>query len=391
MITRRMALLLAAVLLAFTGCSLPEQYRVESIQNILVAGVDIDDGQIRLTVVVDKIIGVGPAGESKVGSQVYSATGDTIFDAKRTLSTYTEKRLSWYHLKYIVIGEEAAREDIKRVLDFFSENDENRLRHGLIVAKDMSAAALFAKAVTTEGNFWKYLESLSKETKKSGQSSEVRLLDYVNISGSKWSDPYIPTIQVIPSVKQENTVSKDENQNPAYLTVLSGYALFKNNRLAGYLDGRQAMGLNFVINKLKSAEITLTDIHGQPVSLEVVSSKAKMKTNFSDMPSAAISIEIDTYMLEYHETTGSTNDEYIQYLEVKQNNYIQSLIAEALTEAQRCGTDVFGIGSALHHVHPVSAEKIQDHWKDLFSKMNISVQVESTIKSTYNMYDSVGK
>jgi spore germination protein KC len=218
------------------------------------------------------------------------------------------------------------------------------------------------------------------------------MLDYARNSQSAWSDLYIPTVQVIPTAQKENAKGTEGGgQEAEYLTKLGGFALFKNNMLAGYLDERQAMGLNIATNKLQNAIFTVTDMNGKPVSLEIVSSKADIKTDLSGMPSAEIRIKLDSFLQEYHESAGVTKDEYIKYLEDQQNNYVRSIITEALSQAQLLGTDVFGIGSALYHAHPVDSQKIRDKWSELFPAMTISVQAESKIRSTYNMQNAVGK
>lgn len=162
---QRLVMLHIAVLLVLTGCMLPKQYPIENIQNILVAGVDIEDGQIKLTVLADKIISGGQAGNEKIVTQIYSGKGATVSEA------------------------------------------ENMIKAHLL---------------------------------------------------------YIPTVQVIPTAQKENAKgSEGGGQEAEYLMELGGFALFKNNMLAGYLVERQAMGLNIAINKLKNAIITMTDRNGK--------------------------------------------------------------------------------------------------------------------------------
>jgi spore germination protein KC len=390
--TQRLVMLHIALLLFLSGCVLPKQYPIENIQNILVAGVDIENGQIKLTVLTDKIISGGQAGNEKIVTQIYSGKGVTVSEAENMIKAHSEKNVSWYHLKYIVIGEEAAKRDIKEVLDYFIENDETRFSHELAVTKGMPASEFFAKVVTPQVNLSDDLDSLFIKSEQIGLSSEVSMLDYARNSESAWSDLYIPTVQVIPTAQKENAKGTEGGgQEAEYLTKLGGFALFKNNMLAGYLDERQAMGLNIATNKLQNAIFTVTDMNGKPVSLEIVSSKADIKTDLSGMPSAEIRIKLDSFLQEYHESAGVTKDEYIKYLEDQQNNYVRSIITEALSQAQLLGTDVFGIGSALYHAHPVDSQKIRDKWSELFPAMAISVQAESKIRSTYNMQNAVGK
>ncbi len=390
--THRMVMLLIAVLLVLTGCVLPKQYPVENMQNILVAGVDIEDGQLKLTVLTDKIVSGSQSGNEKIVTQIYNGKGVTISEAENMIKAHAEKNIGWYHLKYIVIGEEVAKKDLKEVLDYFIENDETRFSHELTLAKGMSASEFFAKVVTPQVKLSEDLDSLFMKSEQIGTSTKVSMLDYASDSESAWSDLYIPTVQVIPTAQKENAKGTEGGgQEAEYLAKLGGFALFKNNLLAGYLDERQAMGLNIAINKLQNAIITVTDMNGKPVSLEIISSKADIITNLSGMPSAEIRVNQDSFLQEYHEAVGVAKDEYIKFLEDQQNKYVSSIITEALSQAQLLETDVFGIGSALYHAHPADSQKIRDKWGELFPAMTITVQVKSKIRSTYNMKNAPGK
>ena len=306
------------------GCVFPEPYSLEETQNILVVGVDIVDGLIKLTAVLDKIESGSEPGKENITTLVYVSTGKTVFDAKRNLHAFSEKRASWYHLKYILIGEDAAKQNIDDVLDFFCENDENRFIHRLIVARGMSATDLLITAMANHKKFVDDLDSLFRQADQTGEASEVHLLDYAMACECKWSQIYIPTIELIDDTLYKTGESNSDNAS--LLAKLSGYALFRDNQLAGYLDGHQAMGLNFVLNKIQSAEITVTDMHGHPVSLEVVMSKASIKPKLDGVPSASISVVVNSFMTEYHDPSGATSDEYIRYLEEQQSAYVAGII-----------------------------------------------------------------
>ena len=387
---KRLCAALTAAILLLSGCAFPEKYPIEDVQNILLIGVDVIGDQIMLTAVVDKINQGSEPGKEQVGEQVYTAIGDTIFDAKRNLHTYSEKRTSWYHLKYILIGEEAAKQDLGTVLDFFCENDENRFLHRLLVARGMSASNFILSTVTHERNIAASLDSLINETKNSGMSGEIHLLDYASACESS-SSIYIPTVQLQPATQHFPSITTETGDNPAYLTQLEGYALFRGNKLVGYLDGPESLWLNLAVNSLQSAAIVVTDNKGRPVSLEVVSSKAKIKVDTQGGLSATISIVmLYSFMVEYHETEGVLADDYIGYLEQQQSDYVTEGMNDTLAAAQRYGTDVFGFGEALRHKDSAYFDQIKDRWSEIFSTLQVTVEVQSKIQCTYSMINAAG-
>ena len=392
MMKRCLFLLLAISIIFTSGCMLPEKYPIENIQNILIIGVDIEDGQVRLTVVVDKINEGSEPGKEQTSTEIYTATGQTVFEAKRYLHSYTEKRTSWYHLKYILIGEEASRQNLATTLDFFCENDENRFLHRLVVSRGMSANALITSTVTYTNDLVDTLDSLFEDAKRTGLSSEVHLLDYASSCGCEWSCIYIPTVELTLATHHASASREDSQDDPDYLPVLAGYALFgKDNQLTVYIDGNEALGMNIVLNKLESAAVIVTDMHDQLVSLEVMSSKANIKTDLSDVPSAAIKVEMTAFMVEYHETQDVLEEAYISYLEKQMSAYIKNAIEQALVTGQRYGTDTFGIGSALYHAYPIASEPLKSNWEEVFSTLNIQVEVSSQIQCTYSMINAAGQ
>jgi spore germination protein KC len=380
------------VALLLSGCSFPERYPIEDMQNILMAGVDVVDGKIVLTAVVDKITKGNKPGEEKIGTQVYTATGETVFDAKCEMHSFSQKRISWFNLKYILIGEEAARLNLGEVLDYFTEDDETRLTHRLLVSKGMSAADFVRVVVTQEGIFSDNLDSLVKESDRTGKSSEVDLLSYAVIGDSDWKELYIPTVQLKAATPHGQIMQGQQQGSEAeYLVQLEGYALFHNGNLAGYMDGDEAKGLNIVLNKLKSTVFTVADYNGALVSLEVLKSEASIETKTGDKPSAEIKVNMSTCLVDYHETHDVMMEQYIKNLEQQLNAAIMTSIGHAVLAAQQDHTDVLGIGDAFYHEHPVEWEKLKGRWQDIFPSVEISIRVTSNIVFTFEMTDATGK
>ncbi len=390
MMKKRLCAVLLSMVLLLSACAFPSKYPIEKVENILMVGVDVSNSQIQLTVVVDDINRQSEPGKEQIGEKIYTSFGDTIFEAKRNMHTFSSKRLSWYHLKYILIGEEAAKTGLDKVLDFFCENDENRFLHRLIVSRGMSASNFILATVTHDNSIADSLDSLMEESKNSGRSDEVHLLDYASACEAG-SSIHIPTVQLQPAIDHFPSLTEETGDTPAYVTQLEGFALFQDNKLTGYLNGPQSISLNMVINRLKSTSLTVMDDKGSPVSLEVISSKAKIITDTQNGLTVTIRIiMLDSFMVEYHEKQDVLDDDYISYLEKRQCEYVENSIRDTLKTAQQYGTDVFGIIEALCHSNHSYAEKIKDHWSEIFSALNIGIEVDTKIQCTYSMINAAG-
>ena len=394
---KALLLLIICITLCLQGCNLPERHPIEDLQNILIAGIDMEDGNIILTVIADTIEQGATSSETQIGAELYMATGQSVFEAKRNLHEYSEKRLVWHHLKYIIIGEEAARQGIDTYLSFFCENDENRFSHRLIVTKGLSAIEFLQQTSTSEGGLDVYIDTLMDETQRTGKSSEITLLDYAITRERSWESLYIPVMTLIenPMAQTNDSDTQQSNQQERtdankVLPMIEGYALFYDDYLVHYLDSDIARGINFIINQVQSAAFVVTDNKNKIVSLEIIQSKPSISPRYSEPLSAIIDIVVQANMVEYTENL-DINKEYLTYLEQQLSQAIKQEIEQALAIIQKNRVDMIGMGDAFYHNNAQEWQNIKEDWLDLFSSIKIMVNVTSDIKCTYSLIDAVGK
>ena len=395
MIKRVLAILIILFAsLTVSGCTFafPEKYPIEDVQNILVAGIDIEDGTIVMTVVVDTLEQGATANEQKKGTQIYQAEGKTIFEAKRKLHEFTEKRVTWNHLKYIVIGEDAAKAGIDQCLNYFCENHETKLLADLLVAKETTAQDLFEQISSGEESLPDHLDSLFNELARTAKAYEVRLLDYATVRERTWVDLYIPTLQ-IEEIEQKSDSSsqsqQSETEQPSYIAKLEGYALFQDDSLAGYVDGDAAKDINFVINGIDNTIVTIQDMDDRYTGLEVIQSTADITPDF-DTLSVTVSISVMANLAEYSESIILPNEEFIVYLENKQSQLLRENVQQTLEALQKEKTDIVGFGDAFYHSDPEKFSEMEDNWQQIFSDLKITVQVETKIDRTYSLTNALG-
>jgi spore germination protein KC len=379
------------------GCSFPQKYRIEEIQNILILGLDTVDDQIQATIVVDSISTSSKAGEEKVTYKAYTMTGRTDFEISRKFHELTNKRITYYHLKYVLIGEDAARKGIEKYLNFLVEDHEPVFTHRLIISKGSSAKEFIEQTSSQSSSLAEYLDSLFTE-KTTGKTSEVRLLDYAVSTKRPWTSLYIPVVEPDTSSKvqtggggQGSQASPSQSAGEQSVNVkLEGYAIFNEDRLVDFADGDTAMGVNFVINEMYNACLTVQDIKGQNASVEVMNSKAKIMPDYNEPLSAKIEVTIETNLDEYNFYSDIPKEEFVSYLEQQGSSNIQAKIVKAITLAQKNKADVLGIGSAFYHKDPVKWQNIKNVWPDIFAGMNFTVTVKMVIKRTYLIRASEG-
>lgn len=391
------AILILFVLIA-PGCTFPQHFPIEDTQNILIAGFDVEGEEIILTVLVDSIAQQGGSGQEKIENRLYCARGKTILEAKRNLHTFAEKRVTFYHTVYIVVGQDAAKNSIDKIINFFSEDDETNFLHILIIAKGMTAKEYLEQQNTEEKKVPDILSTLFNETSHTGYSKEINLIDYSIMRDTPWKNPYIPTVvlrkDMIVRVDDEDKESEqnDNSQPPKTLTYLEGFGIFDDeDKLIGYLDAYMARGMLFMTGDVKGTPLSVKDNEGNYVALEVMETKAQIKPKYGDPLSATIEISVRTNLDEYQEADEALEEDYINHLEQKQNEFIKNEVEGALRYLQDKQTDTIGMGDAFYHEHPIKWQDIKGDWQSIFAELDIEIKVTSHIQFTYVLTDAVGK
>lgn len=386
---RGLLLIMFLIIIGAQGCELPQSYPIEEIQNILIAGIDIEDEDIILTVVVDTLSKGGSPGEEQTGTKIYTATGNTISEAKRSLHKYTEKRISLYHLAYIIIGQKAAEQELAKSINYFIELDESSLLIKLIVTKEMTAQEFIKMANKGKANPADNLHALLEETTRTAKASEVKLLEYAIVQERAWEDFYIPTLQKYANPLEESSGDEKE-QGPLY--KLEGYAIFKDNKLNQFLNGDSARGLNFLLDEVNSTVIKVKDTNGQYATFEIIDSKTKLIPKVKDTSlSATVEVDVKSNFLEYYEKKAMLTEEYLNDLKQKHSEAIKKEIEQTLFLLQKEGTDVIGMGDAFYHKDPKKWQSINANWQEIFSTLNITVKVNVYIQGSYYLDNALGR
>jgi spore germination protein KC len=118
------------LLLPLSGCSsiFPERTEISDLEFIRALGVDIkpdEENLVRLTIIYKSLSASG--GGAQEGSQpqesviIKGADGKTVAEAVTRLNDISEKQLFWEHTPYCIIGEEIARQDIVKYIDYLDQ------------------------------------------------------------------------------------------------------------------------------------------------------------------------------------------------------------------------------------------------------------------------------
>lgn len=171
------------------------------------------------------------------------------------------------HVQIIVIGEELAKEGIMDPLDFFERDHGFNLRADILVAKGITAKQILNGESELEKIPAVHLISIMKNEKDVANIKRIMLTDLLKEIGSSGKDPAIGVIETMR--KKEKLLIEDMKVERA--------AVFKKDKLVGWLTPLETRGLLFVEDKVQSGIINISNPldRSKKIGIEITRSVGK--------------------------------------------------------------------------------------------------------------------
>ena len=192
MLKKRFALLFVVFSMVITsGCEqiLPERIEITDLNIIRAIGIDKDEntpGNICVTLISKQEKKEENSEESggtaqKGKAEVMIKSARTILQAERELQSHSDKRVYFGHVKFFLIGEEAAREGITKYIDFLARDHDIRLNSKVYIVEGMTAREFIEKTSTMDYFLPDLLKALGQNSKNFAGANEVMLHEFYMI------------------------------------------------------------------------------------------------------------------------------------------------------------------------------------------------------------------
>lgn len=254
----------------------------------IVAGLGLDrteDGKVLLTVQVVEPAAIQStsSGKGKGGTEqpkpvfVASHEGETVFEATRGILSIVDKRLFLSTAQVLILGERLSQDGIEEILDFFQRNHEISYLMAILVAKGVTPREILEMETDMDSIPAVYINEMVKNTVLRGTGKKTLLIDLIKDMGGSGRQPAIGQI----SKAGEKEVRTE------------GTAVFKEGKLAGWLDPFETRGYLFATDKVKSAIVNVPADKGK-IAMEIIRSKGKVKVAFDNGEPAMLTVEVET-------------------------------------------------------------------------------------------------
>jgi len=361
-----------------TGCW--NRRELSEIGIIGAAAIDAEADKIKLTyeVITPKRLDTKSGDEAP--ASYFQSEGETIFEASRNSTLKLNKKLFWSHANVFYFNEMSAKDGLLTYLDFFNRGHESRGYVNIAIAKGESAYKIIGIGGLKGEVPSSYVEAVFENSAVNGKAASIKIVDFLKTYYEEGIEPVVGAIQTIKRNETELKMPTDKKEE--YMPLVEGLAVFKEDILVGFFDGIQTRGFNFARDKIKSGIIVSASPDGRGVnSIEIIKSSGKLNVQIKDGEYyCTVKIEINGMLNEETGKEDISNLEAITKIENNTSENIKNEIKSSIKKAQEYKTDIFGFGQSIHKKYPAKWKIIKNDWNDIFSTLEIKVEVKTNIE-----------
>ncbi|RAP75250.1 Ger(x)C family spore germination protein [Paenibacillus montanisoli] len=313
---------------------------------------------------------------------IYSVQSETLFEGIRKASKQVPRQLFFSHIQVVVLGERLAKAGIEEIFDFFERSHEVRLTSMLLVARGSSPTKLISAIVPLAPLQSEALVGASEFSAKIWSGSPViGLDDAIRKLINPGSEPSISGLRIYGNEQNVTKKQNVEQTRPPYHLEISGIAVFRGGKLAGWLDNGQARGYMFIVNHMRSTIMNL-DCQDKPngLALEIIKSKTKTDVSMKN-GRAKVNIVVSAEGNVAEVKCGIPLDklDVLTKLEQEWGYEAKANMMAAIQGAQKLQSDVFCFGEVLQRKHPKQWKQVQDRWDETFADAEVSIDFRGQI------------
>jgi spore germination protein KC len=384
--------LLLGCLFTLTGCW--NRRELNELGIAVGIGLDKTGNKYKLSIQLVDSGAVAPrkGGSNSAPVSIYQIEADSIYEAVRKLTTVTPRRMYPSHLRILVIGEELAKQGIAQSLDLLARDWEMRSDFYMIIAKGERAENVLKVLTPIEqipAN--KLYSSLKASDKLWAPTKIIRLDDFINDYLSDGKNPVISGVRILGDANKGSEVEDRKSTLPSARLQYANLAVFREDRLIGWLNEKESKGLNYLTNNVSST-VGPISCPGQKGSIimEILRSNTKIKGSIRDgVPYIDITLDSVENIGEVKCDYDLSKSENVHKLEAVAAQSTIDIMNASLKKVQNVyKSDIFGFGDAIHRADKAYWKKNKEHWEDIFPTVKVNYHVKIKIRGQGTLNNS---
>ena len=348
------------------GCSNIEQLD----DKMIIHGVGIDrvENTFELTIQQFSVTG---SNEKEEGAQVVKTKGNSLMDAFSDLSLQTGKTPMFSQNLVLAIGEETAYNGINDILDFFVRYYESRPTVKIIIVKGKAESVLSFKR-DDKLIMAKDIMAITESERINSKVMSSNIFQFAGALKNSTLDPIASIVSV-------------EMQNDEEILAANGTAVFKDDKLAGFIDTNSTRGALIINNRLNGGTevIDVESVGKVSYSLEKSKSKVKFKLE-NGKPVYNIIIKINTNIYEIErDIKTQLPDNAFNLMEEALISRIKTITSQAIYKSIfEYNSDIFGFGQIALKSDKEYFRTVENNWDQAMKEAKYNIDVSVKIDDT---------
>ncbi|NHC41803.1 Ger(x)C family spore germination protein [Bacillus sp. MM2020_1] len=343
-------------------------------ENYLITAQVIDPGEVS----------TNASGGGRAPVTTYSEKGKHIFEAIRRMTTTTPRKLYFSHLQMLIISEEVAKEGMNNTLDFLTRDPEFRKDFYIVVSKNLKASQILKNLTSIEKiPAHKMHSSLETSEKAWAPTVAIQMDELIAALTSDGNNPVLTGISIKGNVTEGQLLDNVERIEPHARLIYKNIAVFKKDKLIGWLNEKESKGYNYIKNNIVNTVGPIPCEKKGSLVVEINRSKTKVKGKvINGQPRIDIYVSSEGNIAEVSCQIDLMDPAAIKKIEKKTDKIGVDILTTSIAKAKKLGVDIYGFGEVIHRADPKAWKSLKNNWDQEFVQMPVTIHSNFKIRRT---------
>jgi len=266
-------------------------------------------------------------------------------------------------------------------------DEQLRFSSRIYIIKGATSEEFLQNASSTDRKIGELLESMEQNSKYLSVIEPIKIADILELVCKDENTGVIPTLEFINVEEIEEDVNQDKTGTAKF--DFGGYAILCNSQIVDYINREEAIAYNFVKNKIQQTSIVIeaNENNGDYITLGVTDSEANVDFEFSenDLKKIIINVKVQSNIDSISFKEEIFTEEQVSAIENKEAKYIEEQIKNVIKKSQDIDIDFFNFMDTLKIKHPYKYKMVVDNWKNIWSDIEIEVNVSCEVERKHDL------
>ncbi|OLS41188.1 Ger(x)C family spore germination protein [Bacillus sp. MRMR6] len=356
-----------------------DRSEINDIAIVSAIGIDlVEENQLRLSLQVAVPAKLGSTGGGQGGSSeqstiLISETGATVSEAYRNIQGKLPRRIFFSQSRVLLIGEDLAKQGVYHIIDFHTRYAEPRINSFVMFTKGKAS-----EIITIIPKFENISAEEMKELAKLNVGVTVYVRDFLNMILTEGIEPFAPQY----SLKPLEVDSKNKTKTQA----INGLAVFKDDKLVGWMDEVETRGLLWIRDEIETGVITIKvpqEKGGGNISMEISRAETKRIPILKhDEIKMRLNVTSEMSVIENDSQLDLSDTKVLEDIQKEINKNVRKRVQMVVDKAQKgYQSDIFGFGQSVYKKYPREWNATyKNDWEQRFPQLDVQITSKTFIR-----------